>query len=360
MSVSSARLSRLDAALRVLLTPISHPQSAASWFQDVARTVSATLEGVLGVSMLDWRSKALLHSTHCESVTTPYLAYYHAVNTVENRVMRRRLEVGHPLLVGRRTEFHETEFMRDYAVPQGLLDSITFSTYGPTGTRFQLFLSMGREHEEGELDRDLPLLRPLQAAWQAGVDAWLRFQGGAAFASGVLDALEQPVSLHRLDGGVLHENPAFTALAGGEADGRIREAARSLAMRAGRSLAAGGGVLNEAPLERDVSTAAGRHRLSVVFAGEYSLAADPVLLVTVSGGPGREMDTEALRSAFGLTAREVEVARLLAAGTTNDGLAQQLGVSAHTARRHTQNVLAKLGVPNRASVGTVLRGGIPT
>jgi DNA-binding CsgD family transcriptional regulator/PAS domain-containing protein len=346
----------MDAALRVLLTPISHPQAAATWFDDVARTVSSIVDGVLGVSMLDWRRPALLHSTLCDSVTKPYLAYYHTVNTVEKRVMHRRLEVGHPLLVGRRGEFSGTEFMCDYAVPLGLLDSLTFTTYGRTGTRYQLFLSMGREHGDAELEGDLPLLRPLQAAWQAGIDAWQRFQGGAAFAAGMLDALDQPVSLHRADGGVLHENPAFTAMAGAEAGTALRQAAREMAIRAGRSLSGGGEVLAAGPLERVVSTAAGRHRLSVVVADADSLAACPVLMVTISGGDGREMSDDALRSVYRLTAREVEVARLLAAGISNDELAARLGLSANTARRHTQNVLSKLRVPNRASVGAALRG----
>lgn len=356
MHFSSARLTRMDAALRVLLTPISHPQAAGTWFDDVARTVSTVVDGVLGVTILDWRRMAMLHSTFCDSVTKPYLAYYHTVNTVEQRVLRRRLELGHPLLVGRRGEFAGTEFMCDYAGPLGLLDSLTFTTYGPTGTRYQLFLSLGREHGDAELEGDLPLLRPIQAAWQAGIDAWQRFQGGAAFTAGALDALEQPVSLHRADGGVLHENPAFTALAGAEAGAVLRHAARELAIRAGRSFSAGAEVLAGGPMERVVTTAAGRHRLGVVIADEGSLASDPVLLVTVSGGDGREMGDDALRSVYRLTAREVMVARLLAAGTSNDALAAQLGLSTHTARRHTQNVLAKLGVPNRASVGAALRG----
>jgi DNA-binding CsgD family transcriptional regulator len=51
----------------------------------------------------------------------------------------------------------------------------------------------------------------------------------------------------------------------------------------------------------------------------------------------------------GLTAREVEILRLVAAGKTNRQIAAVLVVSDHTVRRHLQNIFAKLGVPSRAA-----------
>ena len=48
-----------------------------------------------------------------------------------------------------------------------------------------------------------------------------------------------------------------------------------------------------------------------------------------------------------LTVRELEVLRLLAAGTTNQGIAQQLVVSLDTAKKHVSHVLGKLGAANR-------------
>ncbi|HEU0052515.1 MAG TPA: helix-turn-helix transcriptional regulator, partial [Longimicrobium sp.] len=64
---------------------------------------------------------------------------------------------------------------------------------------------------------------------------------------------------------------------------------------------------------------------------------------------------ETLRTVHRLTAREVEVARLLADGLSNDELAARLRTSPNTARRHTQSVLSKLNVTSRARVGAVLR-----
>ncbi len=50
----------------------------------------------------------------------------------------------------------------------------------------------------------------------------------------------------------------------------------------------------------------------------------------------------------GLTAREAEVLRLVAAGKTNRDIAVELVISEHTVARHLQNMFAKLGVSTRA------------
>ena len=51
---------------------------------------------------------------------------------------------------------------------------------------------------------------------------------------------------------------------------------------------------------------------------------------------------------MGLTAREAEVLRLVAAGKTNRDIAVELVISEHTVARHLQNMFAKLGVSSRA------------
>ena len=56
-----------------------------------------------------------------------------------------------------------------------------------------------------------------------------------------------------------------------------------------------------------------------------------------------------------LTAREVEVLRLVAAGRTNAEIAEALFVSRRTVTSHVERIFAKLGVHSRAEAGAVAR-----
>jgi DNA-binding NarL/FixJ family response regulator len=62
-----------------------------------------------------------------------------------------------------------------------------------------------------------------------------------------------------------------------------------------------------------------------------------------------------------LTARETEVAALIAEGLTNGQLAQRLFISPKTAAVHVSNILAKLGLATRAEVAAwEIRRQLPT
>jgi DNA-binding NarL/FixJ family response regulator len=52
--------------------------------------------------------------------------------------------------------------------------------------------------------------------------------------------------------------------------------------------------------------------------------------------------------AVAISAREMEVLRLLAAGKSNQEIADKLVISLNTVRRHVSNIFDKTGVANRA------------
>ena len=58
---------------------------------------------------------------------------------------------------------------------------------------------------------------------------------------------------------------------------------------------------------------------------------------------------DATAKAHGLTARELQVLRLLATGTTNHAIAGELFVAEKTVDRHVSNIFTKLGVSSRAA-----------
>jgi len=65
------------------------------------------------------------------------------------------------------------------------------------------------------------------------------------------------------------------------------------------------------------------------------------------------------RPAYGLSEREIEVLRRLAAGQSTDDMAAAMGISVPTVRKHVQNVLGKLGVHSKLQAAALaVRRGI--
>jgi DNA-binding CsgD family transcriptional regulator/tetratricopeptide (TPR) repeat protein len=128
-----------------------------------------------------------------------------------------------------------------------------------------------------------------------------------------------------------------------QAYAQYRLAEAHLARRDGRADAAPlietamtlAGSLGARRLLAELLDLAGRARLSVTTA-----SAGPT--VTADGG---------LRP-FGLTAREAEVLALLAAGSSNQEIADELFISPKTASVHVSNIYAKLGVESRVAAAT--------
>jgi DNA-binding NarL/FixJ family response regulator len=62
-----------------------------------------------------------------------------------------------------------------------------------------------------------------------------------------------------------------------------------------------------------------------------------------------ELLEDVARPPAGITPRELEVLRLVAAGRTNRSIAHALSISEHTVARHLNNIFAKVGVSSRAA-----------
>jgi DNA-binding NarL/FixJ family response regulator len=86
----------------------------------------------------------------------------------------------------------------------------------------------------------------------------------------------------------------------------------------------------------------------LVAAISATVAGFAVTLPRTLGAPA-----EVTRITEDLTAREVEVLRLMARGQRNKQLAAQLKISEHTAKFHVSSVLAKLGARTRTEAVTI-------
>jgi DNA-binding CsgD family transcriptional regulator len=82
-----------------------------------------------------------------------------------------------------------------------------------------------------------------------------------------------------------------------------------------------------------------------------------VVLVFVETVEAPLPNDDELRRRFGLTRKEAGVARLIAEDQTNEQIAKRLSISPHTARHHTERILAKLGAKSRTLVRNALVQG---
>jgi len=140
-------------------------------------------------------------------------------------------------------------------------------------------------------------------AWDAAAEAW--------------DRLGQPYPLARA---LLHA--AEAAMDRGDRDGAAERLARAASLADG---------LGAVPLRERIGSLASRARLSG------------------PGWPARDRP----EGRFGLTAREIEVLRLVATGRSNREIAAELFISAKTASVHVSNILAKLDAASRTEAAAI-------
>ncbi|MBX6331752.1 MAG: helix-turn-helix transcriptional regulator [Gemmatimonadaceae bacterium] len=176
----------------------------------------------------------------------------------------------------------------------------------------------------------------------------------------LLEALRLGIRVVSRRGEVLYENARLRQLLREDDDPEMLESAVRALNASVMSAAAELPVITEGGVQQDttVATATGRYFISVAAAGAGEPADDWVLVVSVERVVTALPSTAELRARFGLTQREAEVALLLAHGSDNGTIAQSLGVSGHTARHHTERILAKLGIRTRSGVmAAIVRGG---
>jgi two-component system nitrate/nitrite response regulator NarL len=85
-----------------------------------------------------------------------------------------------------------------------------------------------------------------------------------------------------------------------------------------------------------------------VVAGDLWIGREPVSDAVVSL---RKLQSARRRSkTFGLTPREIEIARAVVAGYTNKEIAQQTSISENTVKSHLLHIFTKLGASNRVEL----------
>lgn len=112
----------------------------------------------------------------------------------------------------------------------------------------------------------------------------------------------------------------------------------------------------EARLTVRVRTEAAQYEVEAIALAGAIPGLPHTVVTTVQTRRPRRPTPDVLRAAYGLTPREARIATLLGGGVRTREIAQSLGISVHTARRHVESVLKKLGVHSRAEVRERLGG----
>jgi DNA-binding CsgD family transcriptional regulator len=158
---------------------------------------------------------------------------------------------------------------------------------------------------------ELPPLADMCAAWDEAAQAWEAAGEPYALAAVLLRSAEAALGAGDREGGTT----------------RLRRAAE-LAQRTGAR-----------PLSDDIAMLARRARITLDQPGDAA---------AVPAAPGQADQTQVSEpDRMGLTVRELDVLRLVAAGRSNREIADELFISVKTASVHVSNILAKLGVRGR-------------
>lgn len=359
-TLPAAEAERLETALRVLLTPLQH-DTLDGWAGAVLSAVRGLLGAGQAVMMVPAAGRPLLSNDWSPEAVTAYRDHFGARDPVIGRMQRLRLPVAHRLMAIDAEAFYGSDYYRDFCVPHRLHDTVGMTVHAPDGGPPVAWATFAHERPQdgASVERSLALLSLLHPAFDAGVHAWLAAARQREGLRALLDGTEQPVLLCAPSGEVLHEGAALGRLLAPDAEREaVRAEMRALAHAVAPALRArGADAANAPPPVREVRTAAGAYRLRASHVGEALLGRGSAVLVHAEAAASRALTDDELRVRFGLTAREVGIARLLGEGRSNAEIARQLFISPYTARNHTEKVLQKLGVARRARVGAVLRGG---
>jgi DNA-binding CsgD family transcriptional regulator len=254
-------------------------------------------------------------------------------------------------------EYYRSEYYNDYVIAVvrghhaiGLATPVT-AVDDATGAPQTMLCRDRPQSAFGE--RELVLLRLVQPAYAAGVETCVRLVEQQAALARTLDTLAEGLLVCDGRGAIIHANAALDALLRAEPErGRLYLEVRRIA----ETLTGAGtpeGPL-AGPLRSTITTMSANYRVQGNYLAEDTFHAGVAILVTVERTTPAMPAEADIQARFGLTRKEAAVTRLLAEGKANAAVAAALYISPHTARRHTESVMKKLGVASRAEVGPLL------
>jgi DNA-binding CsgD family transcriptional regulator len=373
--LSNADLAAIEHAATVLHAPFGYG-SLDDWRSEVNRSLCRILAADLAIFFLAPRLEEAgtesepIYSTELSPDQRADFIRYALHDAGSDRAMAFGLmATSQRAVVGDHWDgYYADDAVNAFYLPNHILDSVGMLIWDRHGAK-EASIEIHREEFGTGLfgEEGVARLRLLLPSFKAAIAAVKSMTSISDGLETVLGRLGQPLAAANGHGRIHFQTEALRDLLQADPEsGRLRQAMESLAVShaslfeargGGRRHRTSGPVLEAAlTATSTVQTLTGQYLLSTVEAPAVLTNGNPGFLIRVEPMFFPVLSLTQIRSRFGLTIREVQVARLLGAGITNVGIASALAISPHTARRHTERVLAKLRVTSRGAVGAALHG----
>lgn len=202
-------------------------------------------------------------------------------------------------------------------------------------------------------------LRLLFPAFSAGVKACVSLARSGQAAVALAEVAIEGIVVYDMNGRLVYENAATTKLLvpDGHRD-RVRREMTAMAANLVARLAERPFAPLEHRFSTTIETCSCSYNVSAVLIEDgwgWGCAGPTVVLMMAAIHP-LAMQSGELKARYRLSNREIETSQLIRRGYSSKQIASLLGISVHTARRHAESVIAKLGVHSRGEVGAKLGG----
>lgn len=376
LDLDAPKLVELERLISILLSPLDHLDEEA-WLDAVNGGVAAlfdadgglaTVPGPGGEPLFRFRGvepdvAATLQEIAVGTGRGTLRFRYPGLDRMMRRLAAAGITVWTPELAGRLTglRIEELAFTREVAVPAGIAHQANLAVPLLEGMALLAFYHDSPERDPFGEDR-IPLLQLLRPAFRSGVRDLFVFREGQAALETHFAAQGTALLAFGTGGQPLHRNPAADALFTG---GRRRELLREASEMAA-TLATGPNVPGEEGARshqgagtREVTEGDERYRLSASLFPRGSFRREAAVLVRVERLTAALPTVEEIRARTALTPRQAEVALLIARDLTSAEIAERLGISVHTVRRHVERILPRLGVRSRKGIAARLLASRP-
>jgi DNA-binding NarL/FixJ family response regulator len=358
LTLSDADVARIQRATNLLIAPLAF-ETLELWRNATAEAVQQAIGAKTSGFVLPLPSESLItcEPTFAKAASdwAEHFVYLDTGMTVRRR--ERGLEVFSVAGINDMSELKRSELYHDWIRPHRLFDSVVLAVdlpAQPIATSLHCYYD--RESDPYR-ERERAIFQLLLPAFRAGVLTAIGWSRQRHRLIECLERASEGVRLVDRAGRVVHESPALARLLAAEAererlkDALCRCAAAALALLSGDPTTLGGS------LTANVRTVAGEYQIRPALLRATPEGEGILVAIVLERALARMPGDEAILERFGLTAREITVARLLADGKVDKEIAATIGISWHTARRHVERVLQKVGVHSRAGVGHALRDG---